>query len=106
MQHVEVNTGVPIPGLDPLTIPVLDLQGQFFFKKTGKKLGGNVQLLGIVVYSFGNELLEPCVNGNGPDLSASTWFSMSVHEKPSYYGYCGFDSTAFDGITKEKAKHW
>ena len=106
LQHVEVNTGIPIPGMDPLTIPVLDIQGQFFFKKTGKKLGGNVKLLGWVVYSFGNELLEPCVNQGGPDLNAANWFGMSVHEPPSWYGFCGFDSTAFDGITKEKSKHW
>ena len=94
--------------MDPLTIPVLGIQGQFFFKKDGKKLGGEVKLLGIVVYSFGAEVLEPCVNSgkNPPDLNTADWFSKTVHEPPSWYGYCGFDSTAFDGITKEKDKHW
>ena len=104
MQAIQVQTGVPIPGLDPLVMPALAIHGQFFFKKTGKKLGGAVKLSGIIVKSFGSELLKPCVNKT-PFLGEPDWFSKTVHEPKEYIGYCGFDSTALDGYTTEKAKH-
>ena len=104
MQAIKVQTGVNIPGLDPLVMPAAAIHGQFFFKKTGKKLGGAVKLSGIIVKSFGSELLEPCVNKT-PFLREPDWFSKTVHEPEEYIGYCGFDSTALDGYLTEKDKH-
>ena len=60
---MELNTGLPIDELNPLVIPLTELQGQIFLggkDKNGRRFAGSFKFLGFVLKNFGAEIIEPC----------------------------------------------
>lgn len=103
MQDASISTGIDLPGMNPLAFDFLDITGQVFFKKKGKRIGGAVRVFGIVIMSMGAKLIKPC-SGSNPDLESYSWYQSQHSWYPQYYGYCGFKNDEFAGVTAEHNK--
>ena len=92
-----MDTGIPLPGLDPLVFDVLDIKGQIIMgSKPGKKIGGSISLFGTVIKSMGAAVMKPCKPAAAEEEEEEEEDEApEPEEETEYWGYCGIDASKF-----------